>query len=74
MNIFRKEYRPLTKLEVAHMDALKDKAQELHDLMEQGPSGLPGAPGTTGRTSRELALAKTNLEQAIMWAIKDVTR
>lgn len=74
MNVFRKQYRPLNDAEKVYLDALKDKAQELYDLLEQGPNGLPGPVGTCGRTSRELALAKTNLEQAIMWAVKDVTR
>lgn len=74
MNVFRKQYRPLSDAEKAYLEALKDKAQELYDLLEQGPDGLPGPPGTCGRASRELALAKTNLEQAIMWAVKDVTR
>lgn len=65
MNVFLKQYRQLSDAE---------KAQELYDLLEQGPNGLPGPTGAVGRTSRELALAKTNLEQAIMWAVKDVTR
>lgn len=74
MNVFRKEYRPLNDLEKTYLEDLKNKAQELYDLMERGPSDLPGTHGTTGRTSRELALAKTSLEQAIMWAVKDITR
>ena len=69
MNVFRKAYRPLQTHEQVYLDALKDKAQELYDLMEKGPVELPG-----GRTSRELSLAKINLEQAVMWAVKDVTR
>jgi hypothetical protein len=74
MNVFRKQYRPLNDAEKAYLEALKDKAQELYDLLEQGPNGLPGPTGAVGRTSRELSLAKTNLEQAVMWAVKDVTR
>jgi hypothetical protein len=68
MNIFRKQYRPLSDAEKAYLEALKDKAQELYDLIETGN------PTQSVPPSREKALAKTNLEQAIMWAVKDVTR
>ena len=74
MNVFRKEYRQLSDAEKVYLDALKNKAQELYDLLEKGPNDLPGSISTCGRMSRELALAKTNLEQAVMWAVKDVTR
>lgn len=74
MNVFRKEYRPLSDAEKVYLEALKDKAQELYDLIEQGPNGLPGPIGTCGRMSRDASLAKTKLEECIMWAVKDVTR
>lgn len=74
MNVFRKQYRQLSDAEKAYLEILKDKAQELYDLLEQGPNGLPGPIGTCGRMSRELSLAKTKLEESIMWAVKDVTQ
>jgi len=70
MNVFRKEYRTLGSLEQAHLEALKNKAQELYELIEADPNTLL----PTVRTSREISLAKTKLEEAIMWAVKDVTR
>lgn len=68
MNVFRKEYRPLSDAEKTYLETLKNKAQELYDLIESGN------PVQSVPPSREKALAKTNLEQAIMWAVKDVTR
>lgn len=68
MNVFRKQYRPLSDAEKAYLEALKDKAQELYDLIETGN------PTQSVPQSREKSLAKTNLEQAVMWAVKDVTR
>jgi len=66
MNVFRKEYRPLSDAEKKYLDALKGKAQELYDLIEQCPteSGC--------YISRELPLAKTNLEQAVTLSFKYV--
>ena len=61
-NVMRHAYRVLSDAEKAHMQAIKDKGLELHDLIES-----MGA-------SRELSLAKTKTEEAVMWAIKHLTR
>lgn len=61
-NAMRHTYRVLSYAEKAQMQALKDKGQELLDLIE----GC-GA-------SRELSIARTKTEEAVMWAIKHVTR
>lgn len=61
-NVMRHEYRVLSDDEKAQMKAIKDKGLELIELIE----GMGG--------SRELALAKTNLEQAVMWAVKHITK
>lgn len=60
-NAMRHNYRVLTDDEKAAMVAFKDKGQELLDLIN--------AQGN----SRELALARTKTEEAIMWAVKAVT-
>ena len=60
-DIFHKAYRPLSDEEKASMSDIKDKAEELFSLFDKAPQG------------REVALAKTNLEQAVMWAIKAIT-
>lgn len=61
-NVMRHEYRVLSDAEKAQMQAIKDKGLELHDLIE----GI-GA-------SRELSVAKTKTEEAVMWAVKHLTR
>ena len=61
-NVMRHVYRVLSDDEKAQMQALKDKGLELHDLIES-----IGA-------SRELSLAKTKTEEAVMWAVKHITR
>ena len=60
-NTMRHKYRVLSDAEKANMAAIKDKGIEFHSLIE----GL-GA-------SRELSLAKTKVEEAVMWAVKHIT-
>ena len=60
-NTMRHAYRVLSDEERANMQAIKDKGLELHDLIE-----------SIGN-SRELSLAKTKVEEAVMWAVKHVT-
>lgn len=61
MDTFRKEYRPLTSQEKAQMDEVKNRAEGLLELL----SSINGG--------REIALAKTKLEEAVMWAVKSIT-
>ena len=61
-NVMRHEYRVLSDAEKAQMQAIKDKGLELHDLIE-----------SIGQ-SRELSVAKTKTEEAVMWAVKHLTR
>lgn len=61
-NTMRHQYRVLTDEEKARMQAIKDKGQELFDLIE-----------SCGQ-SRELSIAKTKTEEAVMWAVKHVTK
>lgn len=61
-NVVRHEYRILSDVEKAQMLSLKDiGAAFIAKCDEIG-------------ASRELSLAKTNAEQAVMWAVKHVTR
>ena len=63
MNIFRREYRPLSDEEKnKDMAKLKDLAENLYEHIE-----------SLGN-SRELALAKTKLEECVMWAVMHITR
>ncbi len=61
-NVMRHQYRILTDAEKANMQAIKDYGLGFHDLL-----------GEIG-DSRELALAKTKVEEAVMWAVKHITR
>lgn len=61
-NVMRHAYRVLSDDEKAKMQAIKDKGLELHNLLE-----------SIGQ-SRELSLAKTKTEEAVMWAVKHITR
>lgn len=61
-NVMRHAYRVLTDEEKAQMQAIKDEGLKFHDLAE----GIG--------QSRELSLAKTKIEEAVMWAVKHITR
>ena len=60
-NVMRHEYRVLSDAEKASMKAIKDKGLELHELIK----GIG--------QSRELSLAATKTEEAVMWAVKHIT-
>lgn len=60
-NAVRHQYRTLSDLEKNQMSEIKDIGQEFLDLCD-----------TIG-SSREMSLAKTKIEEAVMWATKHVT-
>lgn len=60
-NTMRHAYRVLSDAERANMAAIKDKGLEFHSMVE----GLGN--------SREISLAKTKIEEAVMWAVKHIT-
>lgn len=69
-NDVRHTYRVLSDDEKKAMVEIKDAGQAFLDLMTRHFGRTPD-----GRySSRELSLAQTNLEQAVMWAVKHVTR
>ena len=61
-NVMRHEYRVLTAEEKAFMQSIKDHGLLFHTLLV----GMG--------ESRELSLAKTKIEEAVMWAIKSITK
>jgi hypothetical protein len=65
-HLFRKAYRQLTDAEKAQMDQIKDQAWLLR-------CAILGTDAEKPPMSREQALAMTNLEQSVMWAVKHVT-
>lgn len=65
-NIFRPQYRKLEEEEQVRVESIKDKAMELLVLIDFPREGNHPA-------NRHIALAKTALEEAVMWAVKGVT-
>lgn len=70
-NIMRHNYRVLDASEKDQMGAIKDTGlyfiQQLHSI--------GGTDNTQDRqASRELSLAQTKIEEAVMWAVKHITR
>lgn len=63
-DVFRKEYKAISEKQALWMGAIKEKAQELWDMIDE--SGDPS-------NGRMIAVAKTKLETSIMWAIKAIT-
>lgn len=60
-NAVRHNYRVLSDAEKANMQSIKDEGLKFHDLI----AGMGN--------SREISLAKTKVEEAVMWAVKHIT-
>ena len=65
-NVMRHEYRVLDENEKHAMQLVKDQGLELWNTLDSMGSGI--------NQTRELSLAKTKLEEAVMWAVKHITR
>jgi hypothetical protein len=63
-NTMRHNYRVLSASEKAQMQSIKDMGLSFHNLLTEIGQGLG---------SRELSLAKTKIEEAVMWAVKHIT-
>lgn len=59
--VMRHQYRVLSGSEKSQMKIVKDMGLAMYEAFDE-----------IGQ-SRELSLAKTNLEQAVMWAVKHIT-
>ena len=62
-NVMRHEYRVLSEAEKAQMQTIKDMGLQFYKYLD-----------TIVPPSRELSLAKTKIEEAVMWAVKHVTK
>lgn len=60
-DVFHSEPKPLTTDEEADLRAIKAQAQLLWELYDAASGG------------REMAVAKTELETSVMWAVKAIT-
>jgi hypothetical protein len=61
-NVMRHEYRVLSAEEKIQMQQVKDLGLQFHDMLSELGS------------SRELSIAKTKLEEVVMWSVKHLTR
>lgn len=61
-NVMRHEYKVLSDDEKMYMKHIKDAGLEFHNMLD-----------ALGQ-SRELSLAKTKIEEAVMWAVKHITK
>lgn len=61
-NVMRHAYRVLSDEEKAQMQKIKDYGVGFWELVDGIGQG------------RELSLAKTKIEEAVMWAVKHITR
>lgn len=69
-NLMRHQYRVLTDAEKDLMIRVKDAGLALVQLLHEAG----GTPVNGGRqASRELSLAQTKAEEAVMWAVKHIT-
>lgn len=68
IDTFRKEYKPLSDNQKTHMEIIKNTAALLEQAFDNAVD-----PNERSEKSRCMAIARTNLEQAVMWAVKGVT-
>lgn len=64
MSVFQKQYRQLSEAEKEHVERIKTIAEHLYAELQ---------PGVETLGPRELALARTKLEECVMWAVKGIT-
>jgi hypothetical protein len=60
-DVMREKYRALSEREMQAIHTIKDKAALLYEVLDSVGQG------------REFSLAKTKLEEAVMWATKGIT-
>lgn len=70
MDVFRKEYVSLNEHQKELINTIKNQAQLLWTTID-----VPNHDGAAIFASgRETALAKTKLEECVMWAVKAITQ
>lgn len=76
-NLMRHQYRVLSDEEKAAMQLLKDIGLEFVEVLHKvgGSAHHFEVDGDRARqSSRELSIAQTKIEEAVMWAVKHLTR
>ncbi len=67
-SIFRPKYRELSEAEKLKVDMVKVKAERLLEVIQDNTI-RPFGP----EEARAVAIAKTKLEEVVMWAVKGIT-
>lgn len=67
-NVVRHEYRVLSEREKEQMKSIKDLGRDFIEYLDHVERSGPPV------SSRELALAKTKVQEAVMWAVNHVTK
>lgn len=70
-NVFRKEHRDLTDQEKGALDAIKVKASELWDLMDE--QRLVKVNKEQKGLADNIADGQKRLEESVMWTVKGIT-
>lgn len=65
-NTLRQQYRVLTSTEKAMIERTKRQAQDLLDTID-------ALPGMYPEQDVKFSIAKTRLEECVMWAVKGIT-
>lgn len=73
-DVFHPVYRELSKEEKDLMAKVKEKASELYELFVVVQYPNESSEPKASSNGREVALAKTKLEEAVMWAVKGITK
>lgn len=69
-NVMRHQYRVLTDAEKEWMQRIKDDGLKFWELLHDCGNTEYGSQFA----SRELSLAATKIEEAVMWAVKHLTK
>lgn len=67
-NTFRQQYRQLNEAEKAAVDDIKRLGAEFEAALDDCQAFLRST------AAREIAIARTKMEEAVMWAVKGVSK
>lgn len=70
-NVMRHQYRVLDEKDKENMQGVKDLGKQFYEFLHFVGKTDPSEPNFS---SRELALAATKIEEAVMWAVKHITK
>lgn len=72
-NVMRQQYRQLTDQDKADLQKVKDYAFDLYEFVHELEPRAGASCEAEAASRRCFALAKTKIEEAVMWATKGIT-